>query len=242
MRSYGPSISPGSLLDMVLLGNTHTDPDFNQVERLTAANWLMVGLWLVYLLYILFGWKVSDNAHDVRKEGTGEADTGDYEGATNEEDNSSESSVSDQETGHARLFHNSSKLRDISVEGNYTETETAIVPESPNNSRKGAELRSPKRKRRRKFRTFTKRIRKLMMYSIAIPVSLVLIVCTVFAQEVLFSSCALITKCYFHWGGSATGLFLASLSAMTLPMDYFCEQITRRYEERSTVKVSLCVS
>ncbi|MGK3753394.1 MAG: hypothetical protein ACI8RD_005701 [Bacillariaceae sp.] len=234
METYEPSIRPSSLLDMVASGNAHNDPDINQVERLTAANWFMVLLWLIYLLYIVFGWKV-DIAYNARKKETGGESTADFEGYANEEVDSSDSST--EETG--LLFQKSSKLREISVEGNYKEVETLLPSESPSDSRKGAELRSPSRKRKRRFRTFTKRVRKLMLYSIAIPVSLVLIVCTVFAQEVLFSSCALITKCYFHWRGSVTGLFLALLSVMLLPMDYVCEQITRRYEERSTVKVSL---
>jgi hypothetical protein len=234
MKTYEPSMRPSSLLDMVASGNAHNSPDINQVQRLTAANWFMVLLWLIYLVYIVFGWKV-DIAYDARKKETDDESTANFEGYANEEVDSSDSST--EETG--LLFQKSSKLREISVEGNYKEVETLLPSESPSDSRKGAELRSPSRKRKRRIRTFTKRIRKLMLYSIAIPVSLVLIVCTVFAQEVLFSSCALITKCYFQWRGSVTGLFLASLSVMLLPMDYVCEQITRRYEERSTVKVSL---
>ena len=234
METYEPSMRPTSLLDMVASGNAHNSLNITQVQRLTAANWFMVLLWLIYLVYIVFGWKV-DIAYDARKKETSDESTSDFEGYANEEVDSSDSST--EETG--LLFQKSSKLREISVEGNYKEVETLLPSESPSDSRTGAGLRGPSRKRKRRIRTFTKRIRKLMLYSIAIPVSLVLIVCTVFAQEVLFSSCALITKCYFQWRGSVTGLFLASLSVMLLPMDYACEQITRRYEERSTVKVSL---
>jgi hypothetical protein len=222
------------------LDSTIPESDENQVDMLTAANWFMVCLWLIYLIYILFGWKVSSFARRrVAKKETSETDTVDYGIDVNENENSTDSSVSDQETGHAGLLRSSSKLRDMGVEGNYVEAESANKPDNAMGRRKGETLGSPKRKRRRNITTFTKRIRKLMMYSIAIPVSLVFIVWTVFTQEVLFSSCALITKSYFNWKGSVTGLFLASLWVIRLPMDYCCEQLARRYEERFTVRVSL---
>mmetsp|Transcript_3942 Transcript_3942/g.4382 ORF Transcript_3942/g.4382 Transcript_3942/m.4382 type:complete len:891 (-) Transcript_3942:32-2704(-) len=230
-----PSSSPSSLSDMVTSRKVYNEPNINQVGRLTAANWFMVLLWSIYFVYILFGWKVN-HAHNVKKEGTGEESALDFEGE--EEIESSDSSASDQETGP--LLHKSSKLREISVKGNYTEVDTLLPSESPRDCKEGTNSISPGKKPLRRIRTFTKRFRKLMLYSIAIPVCLVLIMCTVFAQEILFASCALITKCYFHWRGSVIGLFLASLSIMLLPMDYVCEQITRRYEERVTVKVSLC--
>lgn len=216
--------------------SSSNETNHNQVSRLTAANWFMVSLWLIYLIYILFGRKVTKST---KEEGTSETPAIDSEIDINENYNSTDSSVSDQEAGHATLLQNSSKFRDISVDDSFAEVESANIPENTKGRRKGDNLRSPKRKRRRKLRTFTKRIRKLIMYSIAIPVSLVFIVWTVFAQEVLFSSCALITKSYFSWRGSATGLFLASLWVILLPMDYCCEYLARRYEERFTVRVSL---
>lgn len=240
-RSYMPSISPSSSQYIEPLDSIIPESENNQVDRLTAANWFMVSVWLIYLFYILFGWRVSNSARlrVVKKERTSDTDTIDYASDINENDHSSYSSASDQETGHASLLRNTSNLRDIGVDGNYAEAESANIPENTISRRKGDKSRSPKRKRRRKIRTFTKRIRKLMMYSIAIPVSLVFIVWTVFAQEILFSSCALITKSYFNWRGSVTGLFLASLWVILLPMDYCCEHLARRYEERFTVKVSL---
>jgi hypothetical protein len=240
-RSYIPSMSPSSSQSIKPLDSMIPESEDNQVDRLTAANWFMVSLWLMYLFYILFGWKVSNSARlrVVKKEKTSDTDTIDYGSDNNENDHSSYSSVSDQETGHANLLRNTSNLRDIGVDGNYAETESTNILENTISRPKEDKPRSPKRKRRRKIRTFTKRIRKLMLYSIAIPVSLVLIVWTVFAQEILFSSCALITKSYFSWRGSVTGLFLASLWVILLPMDYCCEHLARRYEERFTVRVSL---
>ena len=240
-RSYRPSMSPSSSQSMKPLDSMIPESEDNQVDRLTAANWFMVSLWLMYLFYILFGWKVSNSARlrVVKKEKTSDTDTIDYGSDNNENDHSSYSSTSDQETGHANLLRKTSNLRDIGVDGNYAETESANILEDTVSRPKEDKSRSPKRKRRRKIRTFTKRIRKLMMYSIAIPVSLVLIMWTVFAQEILFSSCALITKSYFNWRGSVTGLFLASLWVILLPMDYCCEHLARRYEERFTVRVSL---
>jgi len=215
------------------------DPNFepkeNQVCLLTAANWCMIALWLIYLVYMLFGWGVSDSELDA-KEGTNEADYGDSaRDGYDQEDSSSESFESDEDTN---ILEYSSKLRVISADRNFPECD---LPESPGDSNARLKPKGQHRKHFRRIRTFTKNFRKLMIYSIAIPVSLVVIVCSVFAQEVLFSTCALITKCYFHWRGSASGIFLASLSVTLLPMDYCCERITRRYEERFLVKRSIMV-
>lgn len=215
------------------LENMMSETRDSQLDALTTANWFMVSLWLIYLVYILFGWRVSSNESQlVMKKGEySETDASDHGFNVNENDNSTDSSVSDQETGRAGLLHNT---RDMGGDRNYAKGK------SPNTTVKesGEKSSGPMRKRRQGIRTFTKRIRKLMMYSIAIPVSLVVIVGTVFVQELLLSSCALITKSYFDWRGSFTGFFLALLSVILLPMDYFCEHLARRYEERFTVRVS----
>ena len=87
--------------------------------------------------------------------------------------------------------------------------------------------------------TIIKRIRRILSYNVALPVSLGLVVYTVFAQEVFFTSCALITDQYFLWRGNVAGFFLGALSVLILPIDFVCEQVARRYEERTTVKVSI---
>ncbi len=230
---YAPTMSPSAW------EQSDFEVDQNQVGRLTAANWFMVTLWLMYLVYILVGWNSSNKSvQATKKEVNGDPHSFDYESDVNESYNSTDSSVSDKEIGRTSLLKNSSKFRAIGVDGSFEEVESETIPDNKKSRRKRDKSRSPKRKRRRKIRTFTKRIRKLMLYSVAIPVALVFIVWTVFAQEVLFSSCALITKSYFSWRGSVTGLFLASLWVILLPMDYFCEQLARRYEERFTVRVS----
>lgn len=215
--------------------------DYNQVDRLTAANWSMVSLWLIYLLYFIFGPYFIKARRAKKKQETDDSQALDERINANESIHSTDSSLSDQETGRATLLQNSSTFRDGSVEKSFVDGDSVTSPEITTGRRKRDMSRSPKRKRRPKIRTFSKRIRKLMTYSIAIPVSLVFIIWTVFAQEVLFSSCALITKSYFLWRGSFTGVFLASLWVLLLPMDYFCERLARRYEERFTVRVSFLI-
>lgn len=217
---------------------TVDETDYNQVDRLTAANWFMVSLWLIYLLYILFGPYFIKGRRAKKKQESYETQALDQRVDTNESVNSADSSLSDQETGRATLLQNSSTFRDGNAEKTFADGDSVGSPEINTGRRRADISRSPKRKRRPKIRTFSKRIRKLMAYSIAIPVSLVFIVWTVFAQEILFSSCALITKSYFLWRGSVTGVFLASLWVLLLPIDYFCERLARRYEERFTVRVS----
>ena len=98
------------------------------------------------------------------------------------------------------------------------------------------------RKRRfRRVKTLARRIRKILTYNIAVPVTLALAVYAAYSQEILFSSCALITDRYFEWKGYLAGIFLGSLSLMSLPIDFVCEQIARRYGERTIMKRSVMI-
>ena len=49
------------------------------------------------------------------------------------------------------------------------------------------------------------------------------------------------TNRYFQWSGVQAAGFLASLALAILPIHFFCEFISRRYEERTVLKVSFGV-
>jgi hypothetical protein len=205
----------------------------NSIGPACTANWLMVCLWTVYLFYLLFGWwKLKEleslkNANDEEGSASGCSQRDDKEDSSN-------STASDQETGPARLFHQYSGLDDDRTEDN-----RALVSDVPNIKfhRKANDGIDNPRKHRLRLGTYAKRVRKLLSFNVAIPITLAMVVYTMFSQEVLFSSCALITNRYFHWRGSTAGFFLCSMTAMILPTDYLCEHIARRYEERTTLKV-----
>ena len=93
------------------------------------------------------------------------------------------------------------------------------------------------RKRFRALRTLTKRLRKFLMYKIALPVTLVLVVLTKITHEIFFTSCPIITFRYFRWSGSNAALFLGALSASVLLINYVCGTSTKTYDERSVIKV-----
>jgi hypothetical protein len=149
--------------------------------------------------------------------------------------NSSDSSVSDTAPGPARLFHRSPPRRELDAP---TTPDDKLVSDVPPTRVLRRTDTNGTRRRRFKFGTFVKRIRRIMAYNVAIPVTLALVVYTIFAQEVLFTSCALIADRYFGWRGNIAGFFLACLSILILPIDFVCEQVARRYEERTTIKVS----
>jgi len=96
-----------------------------------------------------------------------------------------------------------------------------------------------KRRRFRGLKTLLKRLRKFLMYNVALPVTLVLVVLAKITHEVFFTSCPIITYRYFRWSGSLAALFLGALSASVLLINYVCGTSTKTYDERSVMKVRM---
>jgi hypothetical protein len=208
--------------------------DFNPLGPACSANWFMVVLWTIYLIYLVFGWWKLKELESTKKESGEYESVGECSHGDDRDDDSSDSTPSDQETGPARLFHQYSGIEEDREDNN-----PLLVPEVPANKihrKADAGINTPRRQRLR-LKTYAKRIRRLLSFNIAIPITLAMVVYTMFSQEVLFSSCALITNRYFHWRGSVAGFFLCSRTVLILPTDYICEHIARRYEERTTMKV-----
>ena len=75
----------------------------SELRRLAAANWFIVALWLCYLIYILFGCKVSYTHNNLSKKGTEGESLASGDGCSNEDGvESSDSSTSDPGTGLLR--------------------------------------------------------------------------------------------------------------------------------------------
>lgn len=204
------------------------------VESLQVSNWFMAASWFIHLCRLVCTTSPAkgdiNNPHN-HSEAPSSVDK--MEGGSVDID--SDSSGSDQTPGGpARLFHQPPEMR-IRDE-NIDESTAASQLQSLHRSVGRSEVR---KKRKQTFLATMKRLRKLMEYNIAVPLSLALLVYTIFSQEVLFSSCTLITDRYFGWRGSISGFFLSCLSLGILPIDFVCEQIARRYEERTTVKRSI---
>jgi len=207
--------------------------ELNPIGLACSANWFMMVLWSIYLIYLVFGWWKLKELESMKKE-SGEYESIGEHSHGDDRDDSSDSTASDQETGPARLFHQYSGIEEDREDNN-----PLLVSEVPANKihRKANDgINTPQRHRLR-LKTYAKRIRRLLSFNIAIPITLAMVVYTMFSQELLFSSCALISNRYFHWRGSVAGFFLCSLTVLILPTDYICEHIARRYEERTTIKV-----
>ena len=205
------------------------------VQSLQVSSWVMAVSWFIHLCHLICTTRVAqvdfNKQHD-----SSEVSSGVHNIVGGLGDAQSDSSDSDPSPGGpARLFHQPPEMRirdDVMIDEGTTSSQRQSLQRGVGRT----EVR-----KRRKFHAIMKRLRKLMEYNIAVPLSLVLLVYTIFAQEVLFSSCALITDQYFNWRGSISGLLLGCLSLFVLPIDFVCEQIARRYEERTTVKRSMLI-
>lgn len=210
------------------------------VRSIQLSNWLMVILWTIQFSRILCGGRnPKDSRNNVYQTmHSGEMNQVEYLAVTG--DSSDSSSASIEAPGPARLFHKSpeTRARDNLV---HRGAEEKLVSDVPGRSIRRVDTNSirtaTRRRGLRKVGTIAKRIRKLLSYNVALSVALALVVYTTFAQEILFTSCALITDKYFGWRGNVAGFFLGSLSVFILPIDLVCEQVARRYEERTTIKV-----
>lgn len=199
------------------------------VRRLQVANWLMAFLWFIQFSSLLCWTRLRKVPKTQLLERVDETRATDALGMDGD-DSESSGSVEVAEDP-ARLFHQLSEMRDRE------DPDSGYVMQK---SGSGVDvLGSVRHSRRRKVVTLMKKLKRIMAYNVAVPLTLVLFGYAVFAQEVLFSSCALISNQYFGWRGNVAGFFLAILTMLIIPIDVVCEQVARRYEERTTIKRGL---
>ena len=84
-----------------------------------------------------------------------------------------------------------------------------------------------------------KTVFRLVFSTPALPITLFLFAFIEMVCEVLISSCAMVSKRYFHWTGAVAGFLIASLGALVLPAHFVVEHATRIFDERAIMKVSL---
>ena len=219
----------GSMAELVSLRYGHYG-----VQALQVSNWVMAALWFIHLCRLICATTRVAEVHSNEQHNSSEDASRVHKMVNGIGDVESDSSDSDPSPGGpARLFHQPPEMRirdDVMMDEGTTSSQRQSLQRG---------LGRTAFRKRRKRHDVVKRFRQLMEYNIAVPLSLVLLVYTIFAQEVLFSSCALITDGYFNWRGSISGFLLGLLSLCVLPIDFVCEQIARRYEERTTVKRSM---
>lgn len=227
----------GSLAELIM---AEVEPGRTGPARF--VNWFMMCLWTIHFfrMAVSAARQQADPEDAMRDDDGHDASEDDNDENRNRE--SSDSSDSDRGTGPvSRLYHQrSSQFREggmMAASG----VDVHHAPVSDELRRKPPEIttNNPRRGGLRRLTGFAKRIRRLLAFNISIPVSLALIMYSTFSQETLFSSCALIADQYFQWRGDIAGALLGSLTVTMLPTDFVCEKISRRYEERTTVKVKL---
>jgi hypothetical protein len=206
------------------------------VVTMQATSWLMVFLWLIQFIRVFFRFKQPVMpTRKLRQPPVGDSTGLDHFDAADSSD------TSGSDPGPASIFHRSTS-RTFSNPTSPDHVLASELPRSPVDSfRQGGNDTSSKKRRFRRVKTFVNRIRKILSFNVAVSLTLGMVCYTAYSQEILFSSCALITERYFQWKGSTAGLFLGSLSLLVLPTDFVCEQISRRYEERTVMKVRLDV-
>jgi hypothetical protein len=86
-----------------------------------------------------------------------------------------------------------------------------------------------------------KYIFSLITQNAALPVTLLCFFLVEVTDEIILTSCALITHRYFFWHGSSCGFFLMGLGAFVLPANYIVEKSSHKYEERAILRTTLYV-
>lgn len=213
-------------------------------RSLQSSSWFMAFLWLVHGLRVLVKFK---NHMDPRDSNSSPLSQDLENQLSKEEESSSDSSSDDGDDVHAGIMRSSSRTsRDGGLTTNSKPDDRDL--EVARKSASGTDLSalririltdSNPRKRRHPLKTIVVRVGKVLTYKVAVSVAMVVVVCTAFAQEVLFASCSIIYDQYFNWSGAAAGFFMGSVMTLVLPIDFICEHISRRYEERTVVKASL---
>ena len=234
---FRTTVDPTMLLPVGSIGN------MDGVKSIQVANWFMVFLWTIQFFRVICVGR--GKTSPVEESRLTKMDENTNQGVTDaliEDQNGSDSSTSNGETGPAELFGRSEEI----VEGGSNkglDTNRDEMTHGGKSTR--ATWRSDvvadgrSRRKARRIRHFLKRIRRVVPYNITVAVALALTVYTSYTFEVLFTSCALIADQYFQWRGHIAGVFLGCLSVLILPIDYVCEQIARRYEERTTIRRSI---
>jgi hypothetical protein len=222
----------------LLVGSILGSFNLHVTETLTigafqSASYLMTFLWLVqaFRLFFLMPKSVKLIGRESRMEYDDEL--GASRGRTNSqsEEFSSDESETERVTPESAHYHSSSDTTHDELKEKFTAEQARVRLDDL--SQHVVEERRPFRG----LRTLMKRLRKFLMYNVALPITLALVVLAKISHEIFFTSCPIITYRYFRWSGSLAALFLGMLSVFVLLINYVCGTSTRTYDERSVIKV-----
>ena len=72
-------------------------------------------------------------------------------------------------------------------------------------------------------------------------ISLVLLVLLKCVLEGVSSSAPTVSRHYFGWGSHNSGIYLAALASVVLPTNFVVAYVSRRFDDRELILVTLCV-
>jgi len=224
------------------------------IRVIQLTSWVMMILWLVHSVRVCCQFRPQINERTWADDIGIAADnkqTVDCKTAGDNVQDDSDSSKSDVGTTASDLNGSSSSLAaDNPLKASYAKELDGLLPLAAPSTDEG-ELRKPqqaaptflvKKKRAgvcRQIKKFATRLRKLLGYHVCIPLSFVILLYTSFGLEVFLTATPIIAGRYFGWSGVHSAVLLAILAACILPVNFICERISRKYEERTVLKRSL---
>jgi hypothetical protein len=220
------------------------------ISSLHTGSYFMAILWAVYWLFVYFqfhrtssGAAISDETADIRRTDAPPNESVDSD-SSNEVGGTSQS-MGDYETDTkvARYGQNIQAIFNMKAE---VTIPIGDDPSAFDNSQEVKHVSSRdstiNRNLFRQWKSLLGRLRRVVSYTVAIPVTLAGIVFCRLSHELLFTSCALVTNRYFTWNGSHTGLILGLMSGLWFPINYFCGRTTATFDERTVIKNALALT
>ena len=211
------------------------------IRWMQTSSWLMVTVWLIHFIRVLVHFREVDlrSDNEIINSPIDSSDVGDR--STIDEIYDSDSSDSHR-VGSPSLLYPATSGGSLESEDAFRKAygghedasghplEEHDDPEPPvQEIRKGGLWRP--------VGTFATRTRKLLQYNAGIPISLFIVVYANCALELYLSGTSVITCRYFGWSGIKSGLFLFALGLTIIPLNFVCEFIARRYEDRTILRV-----
>lgn len=213
------------------------------IRWMQTSSWLMVMLWFIHFIRTLVQFRGSE----LRADGdfVNSSMDASEEGENGHVEASYDSDSSDSHrVGSPSFLYPSSAGGTLQSEDPFRKAYGGTGDESGRpDVEESAKIESsfPEKRKNgifRQIRTFAGRTRKLLRYSVAIPITLFTLLYSNWAIELYLSGTSVIACRYFGWSGVKSGLFLGALGLAILPLHWFCEFVARRYEDRTVLKVS----
>jgi len=114
--------------------------------------------------------------------------------------------------------------------------------DSPYSSLSSAKELEPRSKKCRSIASKLSRVWKIVTHNITLPIMLALFAFIEFTDEIIISSCSLVTGEYFKWNAVYAGFMVAALGLLVLPANIFVEYLSRTCDERRIMQYSLLLT